>query len=188
MQEEARRRSSMSPQTRLNFGPECETSPSCYQKETRWPPVFTRIGRKAAEDEASDSQYSEEYEDNGRRTNVHARLGNRKIQDRLGRQRSSSESSSRSGSRRIHDRLGRQASPSESPPSSDSEEKQCKRRKRENSSSSDSSDNEDKEIGQRNRTLEVQGKTSWGRRRRYIPSLATPKGWRIHAAHQRLIG
>ena len=152
MQEEARRRSSQSLQARLNFGPEYETSPSRYwkegrEKDSRRLPVFARVWRTATDGTASDSQYSEEYEDNGRRTNVHARLGNRRMQDRLGRQRSPSESSSRSGSRRIHDRLGRQTSPSESPPSSNSEEKRRKRRKRGNSSSNDSSDNEDKETG-----------------------------------------
>jgi hypothetical protein len=128
MQEEARRRSSQSLQARLNFGPEHEASPSRYQKERRERDnrrllVFARVGRKNVDGEASDSQYSEEYEDNGRRTNVHARLGSRRIQDRLGPQRSPSESPSRSRSRRVQDRLGRQHSPSESPSSSDSEEK-----------------------------------------------------------------
>ena len=90
--------------------------------------MFARVGRKAVDGEVSDSQYLEEYEDNGRRTNVHARLGSRMIQDRLGRQRSPSESHSRSSSRRVQDRLGRQNSPSEIPSSSDSEKKQRKRR------------------------------------------------------------
>jgi hypothetical protein len=152
MQEEARRRSSQSLQARLNFGPEYEASPSRYRKEgrekdSRRLPVFARVGRKVVDGEASDSQYSEEHEDDRRRTNVHARLGSSRIQDKFGRQRSPSESPSRSSSIRVHDRLGRQHSPSESLPSSDSEEKRRKRRKRDNSSSSDSSDNEDKETG-----------------------------------------
>jgi hypothetical protein len=148
MQEEARRRSSQNLQARLNFGPEYETFPSRYQKEgferdNRQPPVFARVGRKNIGGESSDSQYSEEYEDNGRRTNVHARLGSRRIQDRLGQQRSPSESPLRSSSRKIPDRLGGQHSPIGSPSSSDSEEKRRKRHKRNNSSSSNSSDNED---------------------------------------------
>nr|GFB67890.1 reverse transcriptase domain-containing protein [Tanacetum cinerariifolium] len=65
------------------------------------------------------------HENNGWRTNVHARLG----------------------SRDVHDRLGRRCSLSESPPSSDSEDSRRKRRKRVSSSSSDSSDNEDEETG-----------------------------------------
>ena len=84
MQEEAKRRSSQSLQARLNFGPEHEATPSRYQKEgrerdNRRLPMFARVGRKNVEGEASDSQYSEEYEDNGRRTNVHARIGSRRI-------------------------------------------------------------------------------------------------------------
>nr|GFC22524.1 hypothetical protein [Tanacetum cinerariifolium] len=65
------------------------------------------------------------HENNGWRTNVHARLGSRDVSDRLGRRRSLSES----------------------PPSSDSEDSRRKRRKRVSSSSSDSSDNRDEETG-----------------------------------------
>jgi hypothetical protein len=127
-QEEARRRSSQSLQAWLNFNRET-SSPRYQERENneRRTNVHARLGT------SSDSQYSEEYEDNERHANVHTRFCNRRMQDRLGRQRSPSESSSRSGSRRIHDRLGRQHSPSGSPPNSDSEEKWRKRHKRNNS-------------------------------------------------------
>nr|GFA65554.1 reverse transcriptase domain-containing protein [Tanacetum cinerariifolium] len=116
MQEETKKRSSQSLQARLNFDPEYEASPPRHQKErrekdSRRPPVFT--------------QYLGTHENNGWRTNVHARLG----------------------SRDVHDRIGRRRSLSESPPSSDSEDSRRKRRKRVSSSSSDSSDNEDEETG-----------------------------------------
>nr|GFC68986.1 reverse transcriptase domain-containing protein [Tanacetum cinerariifolium] len=91
----------------------------------RRPPVFTRIGKKVVGDQTADLQYLGTYENNGWRTNVHARLG----------------------SHDVHDRLGQQRSLSESPPSSDSEDSRHKRRKRVSSSSSDSSDNEDEETG-----------------------------------------
>ena len=89
MQEEAKKRSSQSLQARLNFDPEYEASPPRHRKErrekdSRRPPVFTRIGRKVVDDEAADSQYSEEREDNGWRTNAHTRLGSRNVHDRLG--------------------------------------------------------------------------------------------------------
>lgn len=160
MQEEAKKWSSQSLQARLNFGHEYEASTPRYQKERREKdsrrlPVFTGVGKKVVDDEAADLQYLEEHEDDGGRTNVHARLGSHRVHDRLGRQHSPSESPPRLGSRRVHDRLGRQRSPSESPSSSDSEESRRKRRKRVSSSSSDSSDNEDKETGH------------WKSRRRY---------------------
>nr|GEZ62471.1 reverse transcriptase domain-containing protein [Tanacetum cinerariifolium] len=65
------------------------------------------------------------HENNGCRTNIHARLG----------------------SRDVHDRLGRRRSLSKSPPSSDSEDSRRKRHKRVSSSLSDSSDKEDEETG-----------------------------------------
>nr|GFB77137.1 reverse transcriptase domain-containing protein [Tanacetum cinerariifolium] len=81
--------------------------------------------KKVVGDQTADLQYLGTHENNGWRTNVHARLG----------------------SRDAHDRLGRWRSLSESPPSSDSEDSRRKRRKRVSSSSSDSSDNEDEETG-----------------------------------------
>ncbi|PWA74143.1 reverse transcriptase domain-containing protein [Artemisia annua] len=76
-----------------------------------------------------------------------SRLGSRRVYDRLRRQRSPSESPSRLGGRRVHDRLGRQRSPSGSPSSSDSEDSRRKRRRSVSLSSNDSSDNEDEETG-----------------------------------------
>nr|GEV64692.1 reverse transcriptase domain-containing protein [Tanacetum cinerariifolium] len=130
MQEETKKRSSQSLQARLNFDPEYEASSSRHRKErrerdSRRPPVFTRIGKKVAGDKTADLQYLGTHKNNGWRTNVHARLG----------------------SRDVHDRLGRRRSLSERPPSSDSEDSRRKRRKRVSSSSSDSSDNEDEETG-----------------------------------------
>lgn len=152
MQEEAKKRSSQSLQARLNFGPEYEASPPRHRKErrekdSRQIPVFTRVGKKVVNNEAADLKYLEEHEDDGWRTNVHTRLGSRRVHDRLGRQRSPSESPSRLGSRRVHDRLGRQRYPSESPSSSNFKDSRRKHRKRVSSSSSDSSDNEDEETG-----------------------------------------
>lgn len=46
--------------------------------------MFTRVGKKVLYDEAADLQYVEEHEDDVRRTNVHARLGSRRVHDRLG--------------------------------------------------------------------------------------------------------
>nr|GFC00871.1 reverse transcriptase domain-containing protein [Tanacetum cinerariifolium] len=117
-------------QARLNFDPEYEASPLRHRKErserdSRRPSVFTKIGKKVVGDQTADLQYLGTHENNGWRTNVHARLG----------------------SRDVHDRLGRRRSLSESPPSSDSEDSRRKRRKRVSSSSSDSSDNEDEETG-----------------------------------------
>nr|GEZ88207.1 reverse transcriptase domain-containing protein [Tanacetum cinerariifolium] len=113
MQEETKKRSSQSLQARLNFDPEYEASPLRHRKErherdSRRPSVFTRIGKKVVGDQTADLQYLGTHENNGWRTNVHARLG----------------------SRDIHDRLGRRHSLSESPPSSDSEDSRRKRRKR----------------------------------------------------------
>ena len=130
MQEETKKRSSQSLQARLNFDPEYDASPPHHlkerrEKDSRRHPVFTRIGRKVVDDEAADLQYLEEHEDDGWCTNAHARLG----------------------SRRIHDRLVRRCSPSESPSSSDFEDSRRKHRKRVSSSSSDYSDNEDEETG-----------------------------------------
>nr|GEW67655.1 reverse transcriptase domain-containing protein [Tanacetum cinerariifolium] len=114
MQEETKKRSSQSLQARLNFDPEYEASPLRHRKErrerdSRRPPVFTRIGKKVVGDQTADLQYLGTHKNNGWRTNVHTRLG----------------------SRDVHDRLGRRRSLSESPPSSDSEDSRCKRRKRE---------------------------------------------------------
>nr|GEU79088.1 reverse transcriptase domain-containing protein [Tanacetum cinerariifolium] len=95
------------------------------KRDSRRSPVFTRIGKKVVGDQTADLQYLGTHENNGWRTNVHARLGSRHVQDRLGRRRSLSKS----------------------PPSSDSEDSRHKRRKRVSSSSSDSSDNEDEETG-----------------------------------------
>nr|GFC58194.1 hypothetical protein [Tanacetum cinerariifolium] len=130
MEEETKKRSGQSLQARLNFDPEYEASPPRHRKErrerdSRRPPVFTRIGKKVVGDQTADLQYLGTHENNGWRTNVHARLG----------------------SFDVHDRLGRRRSLSESPPSSNSEDSRCKRRKRVSSSSSDSSNNEDEETG-----------------------------------------
>nr|GFC60746.1 reverse transcriptase domain-containing protein [Tanacetum cinerariifolium] len=130
MQEETKKRSSQSLQARLNFDPKYEASSPRHRKErrerdSRQPPIFTRIGKKVVGDQTADLQYIGTHENNGWRTNVHARLG----------------------SRDVHDRLGRRRSLSKSPPSLDSEDSRRKRRKRVSSSSSDSSDNEDEETG-----------------------------------------
>nr|GEV32714.1 reverse transcriptase domain-containing protein [Tanacetum cinerariifolium] len=111
------------------LAPKYEASPLHHRKERRkWdsrrPPVFTRIGKKVVGDQTTDLQYLGTHENNGWRTNVHARLG----------------------SRDVHDRLGRRRPLSESPISSDNEDSRRKRRKRVSSSSSDSSDNEDEET------------------------------------------
>nr|GFC66570.1 reverse transcriptase domain-containing protein [Tanacetum cinerariifolium] len=95
------------------------------ERDSRRPPVFTKIGKKVVGDQTDDLQYLGTHENNGLRTNVHARLG---IHD-------------------VHDRLGRWRSLSESPPSLDSEDSRRKYRKRVSSSLSDSSDNEDEETG-----------------------------------------
>nr|GEZ67776.1 reverse transcriptase domain-containing protein [Tanacetum cinerariifolium] len=112
------------------LAPKYEASPPRHlkerrEKDSRRPPVFTRIGKKVVCDQTADLQYLGTHENNRWRTNVQARLG----------------------SRDVHDRLGRRRSISESPPSSDSEDSRRKRRKRVSSSSSDSSENEDEETG-----------------------------------------
>nr|GFA05622.1 reverse transcriptase domain-containing protein [Tanacetum cinerariifolium] len=96
MQEETKKRSSQSLQARLNFDPEYEASPPRHRKErrerdSRRPPVFTRIGKKVVGDQTANLQYLGTYENNGWHTNVHARLGSRDFHDRLGQQRSLSE-------------------------------------------------------------------------------------------------
>nr|GFA43813.1 hypothetical protein [Tanacetum cinerariifolium] len=126
MQEETKKRSGQSLQARLNFDPEYEASPPRHRKErrerdSRRPPVFTRIGKKVVADQTANLQYLGTHENNGWRTNVHARLGSRDVNDRLGRRRFLSES----------------------PPSLDSKDS---RRKSVSSSSSDSLDNEDEET------------------------------------------
>nr|GEZ30191.1 reverse transcriptase domain-containing protein [Tanacetum cinerariifolium] len=95
------------------------------ERDSRRPPVFTRIEKRVVGDQTADLQYLGTHENNGWHINVHARLV----------------------SHDVHDRLGRRRSLSESPPSSDSEDSQHKRRRRVSSSSSDSSDNEDEETG-----------------------------------------
>nr|GFC61601.1 reverse transcriptase domain-containing protein [Tanacetum cinerariifolium] len=82
MQEETKKRSGQSLQARLNFDPEYEASPPCHRKErrernSRRPPVFTRTGKKIVGDQTADLQYLGTHENNGWRTNVHARLGSR---------------------------------------------------------------------------------------------------------------
>nr|GFB85086.1 reverse transcriptase domain-containing protein [Tanacetum cinerariifolium] len=114
MQEETKKRSGQSLQARLNFDPKYEASPPRHQKErrerdSRRPPVFTRIGKKVVGDQTADLQYLGTHENNGWRTNIHARLG----------------------SRDVHDRLGRRRSLSERPPSLNFEDSRRKRRKRE---------------------------------------------------------
>nr|GFC31548.1 hypothetical protein [Tanacetum cinerariifolium] len=99
MQEETKKRSSQSLQARLNFDPEYEASPLRHQKErrerdSRRPPVLTRIGKKVMGDQTADLHYLGTHENNGWHTNVHARLGSRDVYDRLGRRRSLSESAS----------------------------------------------------------------------------------------------
>nr|GFD19869.1 hypothetical protein [Tanacetum cinerariifolium] len=116
-QEETKKRSGESLQARLNFDPEYEASPPRHRKErrerdSRRPPVFTRIGKKVVGDQTAELQYLGTHKNNGWRTNVYAWLG----------------------SRDVHDRLGRRRSLSESPPSSDSEDSRRKRRKRVSSS------------------------------------------------------
>nr|GFA35777.1 hypothetical protein [Tanacetum cinerariifolium] len=129
MQEETKKRSGQSLQARLNFNPKYEASPPRHRKErherdSRRPPVFTRIEKKVVGDQTTDLQYLGTYENNGWRTNVHAMLG----------------------SHDVHDRIGRCRSLSESPPSSNSKDSRRKRRKRVSLSSSDSSNNEDEET------------------------------------------
>ena len=134
--------SDLSLQARLNFGQEYEASTSRHRKErrerdSRRPPVSTRLGKRILDDQTTDLQSLEARENNEWRTSVHARLGSRDVRDRLGRGRS----------------------PSESPSSSDSDDSQRKRRKRLSSSSGDSSDNEDEETGHwksRNRYLDYE--------------------------------
>nr|GFC29929.1 reverse transcriptase domain-containing protein [Tanacetum cinerariifolium] len=94
-----------------------ETLATLMQEETkkrdsRRPPVFTKIGKKVAGDQTADLQYLGTHKNNGWCTNVHTRLG----------------------SRDVHDRLGRRRSLSDSPPSSDSKDSRRKRRKRVSSS------------------------------------------------------
>nr|GFB90571.1 reverse transcriptase domain-containing protein [Tanacetum cinerariifolium] len=130
MQEETKKRSSQSLQAQLNFDPKYEASPMRHRKErherdSHRPLIFIRIGKKVVGDQTTDLQYLGTHKNNGWRTNAHSRLG----------------------SCDVHDRLGRQRSISESPPSSDSKDSRHKRRKRVSSSSSDSSDNEDEETG-----------------------------------------
>nr|GFA37982.1 reverse transcriptase domain-containing protein [Tanacetum cinerariifolium] len=94
------------------------------ERDSRRPPVFTRIGKKVVGDQTADLQYLRTYENNGWCTNVHARLG----------------------SYDVHDRLGRRRSFSESPPSSDSEDSRRKSRQNLMARICDSSDNEDEET------------------------------------------
>nr|GFA46642.1 reverse transcriptase domain-containing protein [Tanacetum cinerariifolium] len=61
------------------------------KRDSRRPPVFTRIGKKVVGDQTADLQYRGTHENDGWRTNVHARLGSRDVHDRLGRRRSLSE-------------------------------------------------------------------------------------------------
>nr|GFA16213.1 reverse transcriptase domain-containing protein [Tanacetum cinerariifolium] len=56
------------------------------ERDSRRPPVFTRIGKKVVGDQTADLQYLGTHENNGWRTNVHARLGSHDVHDRLGRQ------------------------------------------------------------------------------------------------------
>ncbi|GJZ65485.1 reverse transcriptase domain-containing protein [Tanacetum coccineum] len=130
MQEETKKRSSLSLQARLNFGPENEISPPRHRKERRGkdnrrPPVFSRIGRQVSYTQTANLQNLDTHENNDRRISVRDRLGGRDV----------------------HSRLGQRRSPSERPPSSDSEDSRRKRRRRASSSSEDSSDNEDAETG-----------------------------------------
>nr|GEZ63740.1 reverse transcriptase domain-containing protein [Tanacetum cinerariifolium] len=79
------------------LAPKYEASPPRHRKESherdsRRPLVFTRIGKKVGGDQTTDLQYLWTHENNGWRTNVHARLGSRDVHDRLGRRRSLSES------------------------------------------------------------------------------------------------
>nr|GEZ84429.1 reverse transcriptase domain-containing protein [Tanacetum cinerariifolium] len=62
MQEETKKRLSQSLQARLNFDLEYKASPLRYRKErrerdSRRPPVFTRIGKKVVGDQTADLQY-----------------------------------------------------------------------------------------------------------------------------------
>nr|GFB27077.1 hypothetical protein [Tanacetum cinerariifolium] len=87
---------------------EYEASPPRHQKErrerdSRRPPVFTRIGKRVVGDQTADLQYLGTHENNGWRTNVHAKLGSRDVHDRLGRRRSLSESPPSSDSKARED-------------------------------------------------------------------------------------
>nr|GFA04192.1 reverse transcriptase domain-containing protein [Tanacetum cinerariifolium] len=84
MQEETKKRSSQSLQARLNFDPEYEASPPRHRKErrerdSRRPPVFTRIGKKVVGDQTANLQYLGTYENNGWHTNDSRRKRRKRV-------------------------------------------------------------------------------------------------------------